>query len=228
MDPLTTRMLTGLSRRKKKNYLARSQAIFSILISASLGPILWLSIGFLDGRYYACAVTPQPYLNSCAKVYQGESTFSQDFAQKRVTSQIIGWAMIAISLALVALTFSLRQYMVAVSHWQKRYITMTRQIEREEFKVVAEKKIRVDAKKDLNKFLEKERSKEDWDQASELFPVTGRCNKKLGYSSLQTWRKRRHSSTQSLQDMTANGNPPNEECGTSGEQTNMVMDEESV
>lgn len=119
--------------------------------------------------------------------------------------------MVAIGFLLAAITFTIRQYLTAVSYWQKQYIIMTKQIEREEFKNVAGAKIRADAKKNLGKFLKKERSKEDWNQASKLFPVTGRCNKKLGYSSLQTWVKGHPASpAQSQENITANGEQPDD------------------
>ncbi|XP_039271874.2 calcium homeostasis modulator protein 6-like isoform X2 [Styela clava] len=175
LNSSTWRLFTGICKRSTNSFGKMGCYItFQILMRSLVAPVSWICIALLDGKYYACAMTSQPYDQSCIEVYTGRTIkYSIEYHNSVAQSQVIGWLATGISFVVGTILFSTFRCCSPLTHWQRQYLLLTKSIERTVFE---------------EKAKEMSRSKNDWDQITEMYFVKEmRPGTKIKYSALQNW-----------------------------------------
>ncbi|XP_076816829.1 calcium homeostasis modulator protein 6-like isoform X2 [Clavelina lepadiformis] len=203
MNIKTWKMMTGCRTRNyeaARGCKAGCATLMEVMLQAMVAPSAWVSIAFLDGKYFACAASIKPYDMECEKVYRASPSkvqYTVEYESKKQLSQIIGWVFIAVILFFGTLVYLIYRWCSKLTYHQRHYMKWYREIEHELFEEVAKEQLKEQAKENIENFLEEKRKKFDWDKIATVFTFKYDKNKYALYSRLDEWNEEYYESDSS-------------------------------
>uniref|UniRef100_H2YQQ8 Uncharacterized protein n=1 Tax=Ciona savignyi TaxID=51511 RepID=H2YQQ8_CIOSA len=187
----TWRLTTGLCNRSQgigkggKRIFHFLFIFFQIFVKAAIAPATWLILAFLKGDYYACARWPNP--NDYHERERHQLKASNDSLPRpcmfnpnpikfdgseaeiiarnlRAESHTIGWLYVCVGLAIGVVMVLIFRCRSKYSYEQGNYIDRYRQSEISQFEEALDTKAAEQAKRIVDGYFSKPRSKEEWDQ----------------------------------------------------------------
>ncbi|XP_039274615.2 calcium homeostasis modulator protein 6-like [Styela clava] len=198
MNIKTWKLMTGCCRRSSKaarGYGAGCVTILEVYVQAMVAPLAWMSVAFLDGKYFACAVSKDPYKNNCDDVLTRKlTTTTAEFEANKRKSQIIGWCLIAFTLFLGSIFYMIHRCLSPLTYHHRKYARWYRELESDAFEKKAKEQIREEVEKEtVARFLQKKRNKDHWDKISTVFNFTRDKYNYALYSRLDEWNEKNKS-----------------------------------
>nr|XP_039272267.1 calcium homeostasis modulator protein 6-like [Styela clava] len=180
-SPRLWKTLTGCCNKDKDSRRRKDRVLWTfieIFGRALIAPVTWVCFALLDGRYYACAVTPLPYdigktghqYSSCTEVAKAvKPAYSDAYSDNRSYSQIWGWVSIASCVAFAFVIYSISRCGYPLTYYHAKYFDLYRRFEEEEFDDEMKIKAQKEAESNIRKFMSKNREKALWDRISTVF-----------------------------------------------------------
>uniref|UniRef100_F6Y4T2 Uncharacterized protein n=1 Tax=Ciona intestinalis TaxID=7719 RepID=F6Y4T2_CIOIN len=147
---------------------------FQIFVKAFIAPATWLILAFLKGDYYACARWPNPEdyqararHHSCSipNPIKFDGSEAEIIARNlRAESHTIGWFYVCFGMSIGIVLVLIFRCRSKYSYEQSNYIDRYRQSEIQQFEDELDKKAAEQAKRIVDGYFSKPRSKLEWDQ----------------------------------------------------------------
>lgn len=194
MNQKTWKMTTGCCRRSyraARGYCAGCATLTEITVQAFVAPMAWASFAFLNGIYYACAVSKHPYAGPCDVVRtQDKPTYSGEFEENVKTSQIIGWLLIAFVLVGGSLLYMINRCLSPLTYYHRKYAIWYRDMEVDAFEKIAKTQIKEEVEKEtVKRFLQRKRNKHSWDKIATVFTFIRDLKNFALYSRIDEWNE---------------------------------------
>ncbi|KAM4904001.1 calcium homeostasis modulator protein 6-like [Sylvia borin] len=201
VNPSTWRLLTGkcspgchFQCRSRGTSASSSQLWFWIIVKAFVAPLTWIAVALLGANYYECAASGTSLIeyfyckdngtdcrNQLLKVPCDEelsAKISSERLSLHAQSQLAGWFVIAIIMALALIATCISRCCSPVSYLQLRFCEVYSKKEEELFEIKAKEHAEELAERNTNSFFEvadpapfSTPSNEDWQNISTMYTI---------------------------------------------------------
>nr|XP_026693716.1 calcium homeostasis modulator protein 6-like isoform X1 [Ciona intestinalis] len=212
MNQKTWKLMTGCARRHQaaaRGYKAGCATLMEILMQAMVAPCAWIAIAMLDGKYYACATTVQPFDMTCRAVTRTPANkirYTVTYERNKRKSQTLGWIFIALALFIGSIVYMANRWFSRLTYLHRNYMLWYHDIEDQKFELIAKEQIEEEAEKNIRNFLADKRPKLNWDKISTVFDLVRDRKGYAIYSRLDEWNECHPINVEdNISDKTTNG-----------------------
>ncbi|XP_076808611.1 calcium homeostasis modulator protein 6-like isoform X1 [Clavelina lepadiformis] len=200
--------LTGYCSDKDICQGSCSWCFWKVVGFAFIAPCVWVSVGLLQGEYYACATTSLPYVlkddETCDSVTTLKGT--QQYNDNLSYSQTVGWCLILVLAVATWAAYAISRCCHPMTYYKAKYNALYRQLEEDALHEAASEKFKETTKNNAKEFLDADRDDKKWTKALKILS----SEKDVTKHDLKSCLSKNH---QSYPD--ERQSPPSNEAGSS-------------